>query len=137
MYDDDRNFRPGAVVLARVLNALENRTCTPKVRPVVLVCEEGGHWLVAGLTTNPRLRDGRERLSVPDWQAVGLRGPGYLWGNRLHTVSKMDLERVVGHTDIALVRAIAASHRMNPAAAAALAGAVGLSPCDLSAGSAA
>jgi hypothetical protein len=137
MYEDDLNFRPGAVVLARVLNALESRTSRGKVRPVVLVFEENGHWRVAGLTTNPRRRDGSPRLGLSDWKAVGLRGPGYLWGDRLHAVSKLDLDRVVGHADEALVRAIGTSHRMMPEALKALADSVGLSPADLNTGSAA
>lgn len=127
MYEHDLDFRPGAVALARVLNTLENPPSRGKVRPVVLVLEEDGHWQVAGLTTNPRRRDGSARFSIPDWNAVGLCGPGYLWGNRLHTVSKLDLQRVVGHADEALVRAVCTSHWMTSEALEALAESVGLS----------
>ena len=137
MHKDNVDFRPGAVVLARVLNALENPTCRGKVRPVVLVLEEDGHWLVAGLTTIPRRRNGSARLNLPDWKAAGLRGPGYLWGDRLHTVSKLDLQRAVGYADEALVRAICTSHRMKPEALEALAESVGLSAADLNTESAA
>lgn len=131
MYQEDDNFRTGAVALARVLNALENPASGGKIRPVVLVLEEDGHWLVAGLTTNPRRRDGGPRLSIPDWNAVGLRGPGYLWGDRLHSVNKLDLDRLVGYADVALVRAICTSHRITPEALEALAESVGLTPADL------
>lgn len=131
MYEDIPNFRPGAVVLAHVLNSLENPSSRGKVRPVVLALEEDGHWHVAGLTTNPRRQDGSPRLSIPDWKAVGLRRSGYLWGDRLHTVSKLDLERVLGHADEALVHAICSSHRMTSEALEALTESVGLSPADL------
>lgn len=108
----DGDYFCGELVLARVYNALENRSCKGKVRPVVLVEEHDGHWLCAGLTTNPRLRDGRAREAIPNPAAVGLRGPGYMWGNRTHTVSRIDLERVIGVVDPALAELIIRTHPM-------------------------
>jgi hypothetical protein len=103
----------GDVVLASVYNTLENRNSRGKVRPVVLTKEDGGHWLVAGLTTSPRRKNGEPRMAIPNPLAVGLRGPGHLWGNRLHNVSKIDLGRTIGHADAALALLIADTHDMS------------------------
>jgi hypothetical protein len=108
-------FGVGNVVLASVFNSLESRSSLGKLRPVVLVEEDGGHWRVAGLTTNPNRQDGAPRVAIPNPLAVGLRGPGYLWGNRLHNVSKIDLDRKIGQADAALARAIADTHVMGQA----------------------
>jgi hypothetical protein len=106
----------GNVVLASVFNALENRNSRGKVRPAVLIEENGGHWLVAGLTTRPRRQNGEPRVAIPNPFAVGLRGPGYLWGNRLHNVSKIDLDGTIGHADAALALLIADTHVMSQTA---------------------
>ena len=106
------SYGVGNVVLASVFNPLENRNSRGKVRPVVLVEQDGGHWRVAGLTTNPRRQNGEPRVAIPNPLAVGLGGPGYLWGNRLHNVSKIDLDRTIGHADAALARLVADTHVM-------------------------
>lgn len=116
----------GNVVLASVFNSLENRNSRGKIRPVVLIEEDGGHWLVVGLTTSPRRQNGEPRVAIPNPFAVGLRGPGYLWGNRLHNVSKIDLDRTIGHADAALALLIADTHVMSETTRARL-----LATCDV------
>lgn len=103
---DDGIYRSGDVVIINLLNALENRQTTGKRRPAVLVRRENGHWRTMGLTTNPRYRDGGERVAIPNPGAVGLRGPGWLWGNRLANVAALDVERCVGRVDEAMAEAI-------------------------------
>ena len=105
----------GNVVLACVYNPLENCKSRGKIRPVVLVEDDGGHWRVAGLTTSPRRQNGKPRVAIPNPFAVGLRGPGHLWGNRLQNVSKIDLDRTIGHADAALALLIADTHVMSQA----------------------
>lgn len=101
-YETAEDHLPGDVVLAKVMNPLENANNTGKFRPVVLIQRVGGHWRVMGLTTNDAFADGRKRTPVPNWQAVGLHGPGYLWGDRLTNVSVLDVGRRVGEADLEL-----------------------------------
>jgi len=124
----DEDFAAGDLVVARVLNSLENRDSRGKARPVVLVEEVDGHWRVAGLTTNPRRRDGSLRLRVPNPILVGLRGPGFLWGNRLHSVCKLDLDFRIGVADQQLARLIVSSHPMSSSARLGLLAAAGCQP---------
>lgn len=98
--------RPGDVVIINLLNALENRSAVGKRRPAVLIRRVNGHWVTMGLTTNPRYRDGTPRVQIPNPGAVGLRGPGWLWGSRLANVSALDVDRTIGHVDKALAEAV-------------------------------
>jgi hypothetical protein len=100
-------WQPGMVVLAWVRNPFENPLSTGKIRPVVLVEREGGHWRVMGLTTKSRYRSGQKRVAVPAPTQVGLNGPGYLWGDGLTPVCALDLERPIGWCDLLLAEAIA------------------------------
>jgi hypothetical protein len=130
--NESSDFYPGDIVLARVFNHNEDRNSRGKIRPVVLVIDERNRWLYAGLTTQARRKmDGCARVPVPNWRAVGLRGPGYLWGDRLHAAGAIDLERVIGQADEALVRAICATHHLSPEALDALTESVGLWPEDV------
>lgn len=109
-------FRPGDLVIARVYNALENPRSRGKARPIVLVEENCGHWSFAGLTTKAHRRDGSLRQAVPNPLAVGLRKPGYLWGNRLHNVCKLDIDFCIGEASLEFARLIVATHPMSSAA---------------------
>ena len=111
-------FVPGAVVLADV-RAPYLRPGSCKTRPAVLIRRIGGSWLIAGLTTLPRFADGRARLSVPNPSKIGLSGPGYLWGKPVR-VSALDIERVIGFADDALVEQIVRAGRLLPRDARAL-----------------
>jgi hypothetical protein len=95
----------GDVVWVQLLNGIENRNATGKPRPAVLV-EDVGHWRAMGLTTLPSYRDGSPRVAIPHPLAVGLRGPGYLWGSRLARISRIDVLDRVGSVDLPLADAI-------------------------------
>lgn len=103
---DDGVYRSGDVVIINLLNTLENRHTTGKRRPAVLIRRENGHWKTMGLTTNPRYLDGGARVAIPNPCAVGLRGPGWLWGNRLANVAALDVETYIGRVDDAMAESI-------------------------------
>jgi hypothetical protein len=63
---------------------------------MILWRREGGHWWAMGLTTKPAYRDGRPRTPIPDPAALGLSGPGYLWGCRLTRISVIDVRAHIG-----------------------------------------
>jgi hypothetical protein len=117
---DDGVHRAGDVVIINLLNALENRHTAGKRRPAVLIRRENGHWKTMGLTTNPRYLGGGERVAIPNPCEVGLRGPGYLWGNRLANVAAVDVDRCLGQVDDALANAIIDLVGLDPSDAAAL-----------------
>lgn len=117
---DDGVYRSGDVVIINLLNAIENRQTTGKRRPAVLIRRENGHWKTMGLTTNPRYRDGGARVAIPDPRAVGLRRPGWLWGNRLSNVAALDVERCIGRVDEAMADSIIELAGLDDDAAAAL-----------------
>jgi hypothetical protein len=99
-------FDVGAVVWVQLLNGIENRHTTGKPRPAVLISEHVGHWLAMGLTTLPTYRDGRPRVAIPNPLAVGLLGPGYLWGSRLARISRIDVLDRLGSVDLPLADTI-------------------------------
>jgi hypothetical protein len=76
----DPVFEAGEVAIARVRNPLEDPNASGKPRPVVLLHRYNGRWNVMGLTSKASRSDGTPRDPVPDTEAVGLTGPGYLWG---------------------------------------------------------
>jgi hypothetical protein len=97
---------PGELVWARLFNGLEDPAARGKTRPVILLRKVESHWLTMGLTTNRRYRDGSLRIPIPNPAAVGLSGPGYLWGDRLARISTIDLGDHIGWVDRALAKAI-------------------------------
>lgn len=109
----DGQYQCGDIVLAGVMNPLQNPSTRGKFRPVVLVYREHGHWSVMGLTTLSAYADGAARTAVPDSTSVGLRGPGYLWGDRLTNVSVLDLDRRIGGVDSPLAEAIIESAKLS------------------------
>jgi hypothetical protein len=102
----------GMVVLAAVYNPFENPKSVGKVRPAVLVEREGGHWWVMGLTSKSHYQSGKPRTPVPDPARVGLAGPGYLWGDRLTSVSALDVRKPLGWCDRALAEMISSVARL-------------------------
>lgn len=115
---------PGELVIAQVHGLRSYRGTDGKARPVVLVRRENGYWQCMLLTTNATYRDGTPRIPVPDCRAVGLSGPGYLWGNRLRRVSVLDLRLHVGWVDPLLAAAVIVQARLKPEDAAAVVRAV-------------
>lgn len=93
---------PGELVWAHIINGLENPNATGKARPVILVEPRGAAWKTMGLTTNSHYRDGTSRVSVPDPWAVGLKAPGWLWGDRLPWTAGIDIREHIGWVDPAL-----------------------------------
>lgn len=98
--------QPGQIVWANVLNPIENPDAIGKIRPVVLVSSTGSHWYVMGLTSKAKYATGINRVPIPNFAAVGLDGPGYLWGNRLTRITSESIESFIGFADDALVEAI-------------------------------
>jgi hypothetical protein len=103
---DDGIYRAGDVVLADVRNPIENCNSKGKVRPFLLVGRTDGHWRGMGLTTRSHYVTGAPRVAIPDPEAAGLRGPGFLWGDRLTNVSALDIHRVIGRVTSPLAEAV-------------------------------
>lgn len=111
---------PGEIRWVSISNGLENRSASGKWRPAVLVRHEGGHWLTMGLTTNSSHCDGTSRVPIPNPFAVGLRGRGFLWGDRLTRVSAIDLGDHIGWVDEALAERVIEAAGLDEEAAAPL-----------------
>lgn len=116
----DGVYGAGELVLVNLLNGIENRGTHGKVRPAALVRRDGGQWKAMGLTTLSRYGDGTPRTPVPNPTAVGLRGPGYLWGCNLVSISVIDIGRHIGWADAALAEAIIALAKLTEPDAGAL-----------------
>lgn len=91
--------RAGNVVLAQVSNTSENRKAKGKVRPVILIELRNGQWRVMGLTSKSTYQSGAPRIALSCPAAIGLNGPGFLWGQRLVSISTLDVGRILGHVD--------------------------------------
>lgn len=102
----DAAFTVGDIVIANVRNPIENARSRGKRRPFLLVHRVDGHWRGMGLTTSSRYASGAPRVPIPDAAAAGLRGPGFLWGDRLTNVSVLDIDMVIGHVTSALAQAV-------------------------------
>lgn len=117
---DDGTFRAGDIVVAGVRNPIENRNSKGKNRPFVLVRRVDGHWCGMGLTTSSHYANGAARVAIPDPAAAGLRGPGFLWGDRLTNVSVLDIHVVIGNIDPSLAEAVISLAGLGSMDAAAL-----------------
>ena len=93
----------GQLRLASVMNPVEDPTASGKQRPTLLVSDHGLWWRVMGLTTKRHYADGSSRTSIPDPLAVGLHGPGYLWGDRLTRIRTSDIGIHIGFADRQLI----------------------------------
>lgn len=111
---------PGELVWASVLNPFENRRSRGKARPAVLVRRERSQWLIIGLTTNPRFRDGSPRTPIPNPQVVGLPKPGFLWGDNLTRIGVLDVRDHIGWVDDDLAELIAIKAGLSDTDAAAV-----------------
>lgn len=89
-----------------IRNPLEDAQAVGKLRPAVMMSEEADRWRVMGLTTKSTYEDGLARIRVPDHQAVGLNGPGFLWGHRLTRVNTEDIGTYIGRANCDLLNAI-------------------------------
>lgn len=114
----------GELVTARVFNWVEDPLSAGKMRPVVLVARAGEDWDAMGLTTLPAYRSGLPRVAIPNPLAVGLSGPGYLWGPNLVRIGHRSIARHVGWVDADLAaRVIGLAGLSEPDAEALLAAA--------------
>jgi len=96
----------GQLRLTVVMNPVEDPYSEGKRRPAVLIADLGNYWRVMGLTTSDSYSDGTPRTPIPNFAAVGLNGPGYIWGNRLTRVRTADIGNFIGTADLALIEAI-------------------------------
>ena len=117
---DDGVRRTGEVVIINLWNALENQSGAGKCRPAVLIRRDGGHWVTMGLTTNPQYFNRTPRVQVPNPVAIGLRGPGWLWSDRLASVSAIDVHNRIGQVDCSMAEAIIKLANLDGRDAAAL-----------------
>lgn len=76
------------------------------------------------MTTRATYQDGHPRTRIPVPGAVGLRRPGYLWGDRLTGISVMDVDGHVGWVDAGLAAAVIVQAELGAGDAAALIAAV-------------
>lgn len=97
---------PGHLFLTNIMNPLENENAEGKIRPAVLVSRTADTWRVMGLTTKSRYATGQPRRPVPNHEAVGLWGPGFIWGDRLTRVSADSIHGFIGLADYRLVEEI-------------------------------
>lgn len=117
---NDGTFHAGDVVVASVRNPFENPNSRGKKRPLVLVRRVDGHWRGMGLTTSPHYASGTPRLAIPDPVAAGLRGPGFLWGDRLTNVFVLDIHSTIGRVTPALAEEVISLSGLGSADAEAL-----------------
>jgi len=88
----DAQFRPGEIVMANVVNGIENRHASGKFRPCVIVeVPEQGCVIVAGLTSQAITKKGDSRMEICDKQGCGLYGRSFLFGRHLTRVSRIDV----------------------------------------------
>ena len=111
---------PAQIVWVPLLNALENPRAQGKWRPAMLISREGPQWVVMGLTTNPTYRDGQARVPVPNPAAVGLSGPGFLWGWRTARICVLDLGSPIGWADHDLAELVISIAHLSDADAVAI-----------------
>jgi hypothetical protein len=84
----------------------ENSSCTGKPRPATLVARSRYGWLVMGHTRKRNFRDGTPRIPVPNAAAVGLNGPGFLWGDGLTEIPAHAVLEHLGWADRDLAEVI-------------------------------
>jgi hypothetical protein len=96
----------GQVRWTDIRNPLENATAVGKERPALLISGDDHRWRVMGLTRKSHYKNGLSRMPIPDYVAVGLQRPGYLWGARLTRVDPADIGDYIGTADTGLLRAV-------------------------------
>ncbi len=90
-------LQPGEVITGNVVNGLENRRASGKVRLVVVVDPTPqGHVLVAGLTSKALTARGEQRDELLDNSPWGWLGRSYIYGQRLTRLSRIDVGSHVG-----------------------------------------
>jgi hypothetical protein len=96
----------GLLFRVKILNPLEDEHAEGKIRPAVLVSQNGDNWRVMGLTTKSKYSTGESRRPIPNHVGVGLPGPGYIWGSRLTRVTVDSIHEFIGYANHQLVEEI-------------------------------
>jgi len=104
---------PGEIVWAAVGNFLEDRHCSRKCRPVVILrvgdCQ---HW-IAGLTTQASFKMTNEaRVLVPVHRDCRLCGQSYLWANHASRLCRLDVRSHIGWVNREVVDVLAKHMRL-------------------------
>lgn len=90
-------LRPGEVIMASVVNGIENRHALGKFRPcVILEAPQFGCLTVVGLTSKGYTKKGGSRMQLTDNQEWGLRGQSFVYGRRLTRLARIDVEKHLG-----------------------------------------
>lgn len=90
-------LQPGEVITGNILNGIENRHASGKVRLVVVVeATDSGCLKVIGLTSKGMTQSGERRVEMYDNQEWGWRGRSFVFGERLTRLSRIDVGDHVG-----------------------------------------
>lgn len=103
---DTLNPASGQLRWVNILNPIEDEHAEGKIRPAVLVALTGNHWRVMGLTRKSKYQSGEERRAIPNYEAVGLKGPGFIWGHRLTRITSDSVHGFIGYANHQLVEEI-------------------------------
>ena len=103
---DHKEPQSGLLFWVNIMNPLENEDSQGKLRPAVLVSQLGGHWRVMGLTRKSTYMSGEPRRPIPNYAAVGLNGPGFIWGRRLTRVTADSIHGFIGFANHQLIEEI-------------------------------
>jgi hypothetical protein len=97
---------PGLLFWVNIINPLEDEKSTGKLRPAVLVSRSAEDWRVMGLTTRSKYESGEDRRPIPNHVAVGLSGPGFIWGHRLTRITADSVKTFIGYANYRLVEEV-------------------------------
>lgn len=97
----------GEIVWAAVGNFLEDRDCTRKLRPVVILQPRPCQHHIVGLTRQGRCKgNGEPRSVMPTRGICGLCGTSFLWSPRPSRISRLDVRSHIGWVNHELVDVI-------------------------------
>ncbi len=93
----EAKLRTGEVIMANIVNGIENRRASGKFRPCVIVeVPPYGCLTVAGLTSRGITRKGERRVELSDNQEWWLHGRSFIFGWRLTRLSRIDVGDHIG-----------------------------------------
>ena len=95
--DKTAMLQPGEVIIGNILNGIENRHASGKVRLVVVVeATDSGCLKVIGLTSKGMTQSGERRVEMYDNQEWGWRGRSFVFSKHLTGLSRIDVLDHVG-----------------------------------------
>lgn len=95
--DRTASMTPGEVIVGNVLNGIENRRASGKLRPVIVVdASATGHLIVVGLTSKEMTQKGERRVEIVDNADWKWRGRSFIFGWRLTHLSRFDVGDRIG-----------------------------------------